>query len=145
VQGVAVDKAGDVFADVSIGSSGAYITEYQNGLNGCHATILAVSLASAGGMAIDRNSDLIVCDQMGPTVDVIAPPYTIVTRTLGSGFADPYDVTLNRKNTLAFVPDAYYAEVFVIDYATGVIKETLGAANGLSHPLSAVDGPNAVY
>lgn len=145
VQGVTVDKAGDVFADFSMGSSAASIAEYKGGLNGCHATILGVTLASAGGMAIDKNNNLIVCDQMGPTVDVIAPPYTRVTRTLGSGFADPYDVTLNRKNTLAFVPDAYYAEVFVIDYATGAITKTLGSGNGISHPLSAVDGPNAVY
>jgi len=32
-----------------------------------------------------------------------------------------------------FVPDAYFAEVFVIDYATGAITQTLGSGNGRSH------------
>ena len=47
--------------------------------------VLGVTLDYAGGLTTDKNDKLIVCDMNKPAVDVIAPPYTHVTRTLGSG------------------------------------------------------------
>lgn len=140
VEGVAVDASGDVFVDF-----GSSIVEYKGGLSGCSATPLGVALQSAGGMAIDRNDDLLVCDQLGQTVDVIDPPYTSVTRVLQTGYA-PFHVTINKDNRLAFVASVDEAAVFVVDYGTGSTQATLeGKAEGLADPVGAVDGPNDVY
>jgi hypothetical protein len=145
VEGVAVDLAGDVFVDYNTPSSGAKITEYKGGLSGCKATVLGVTLGFAGGMVLDAHSNLIVCDQTAPAVDVIDPPYSSVTGTLGSGYSDPFHVTINKANALAFVADAAAANVQVLKYPSGTNVITLGSAQGLSDPFSAVDGPNAVY
>lgn len=140
VEGVAVDQSGDVFVDF-----GSSIVEYKGGLSGCSATPLAVTIDAAGGMAIDRNDDLLVCDQLGYAVDVIDPPYTSVTRVLQSGYA-PFRVTINKDNRRAFVASVDEAAVFVVDYLTGATQATLeGKAEGLADPVGAVDGPNDVY
>ncbi len=140
VEGVAVDQSGDVFVDF-----GSSIVEYTGGLSGCTATPLGVTLESAGGMAIDRHDNLLVCDQLGQAVDVIAPPYTSVTRVLQSGYA-PFHVTINKDNRLAFVASVDEAAVYVVDYATGGALATLaGKAYGLSDPVAAVYGPNDAH
>jgi hypothetical protein len=139
-EGVAVDPSGDVFVDF-----GSSIVEYIGGLSGCTATPLGVTLESAGGMAIDRHDDLIVCDQLGQAVDVIAPPYTSVTRVLQSGYA-PFHVTINKDDGLAFVASLYEAAVYVVDYSTGgTLAKLEGKTYGLADPAAAVYGPNDVY
>jgi DNA-binding beta-propeller fold protein YncE len=143
-EGVAVDTKGDVFVDYNESGAGAII-EYTGGLKGCHATVLGVTLSFAGGMALDSKGDLLVCDQLKPAVEVIDPPYTKVNHTLGSGFTEPFHVTLNKANTFAFVADVGAAKVFIFDYPNGHFVTTLGSADGLTDPSGAVDGPNAVY
>jgi hypothetical protein len=140
VSGVAVNVSGDVF--VAYGSN---IAEYKGGLGSCNAKTLGVTLGFAGGMVLDQHNDLVVCDQVGPTVDVIAPPYKNVTRTIGSGFAQPLHVTLDRENLLAFVADDVAKAVTIVDYQTGANVKRLGRANGLIDPSGAVDRPNADY
>jgi hypothetical protein len=147
VEGVAVDKHGNVFADYNITSGSittGYIVEYTGGLTGCNATVLPITLKFAGGMVFDKHGNLVVCDQEGPVVDVIAAPYTSVTGTLGSGYTDPFHVTINKKNKQAYVTDLAAAVVDVLDYPSGTNVATLGSANGLSDPSSAVDGDNYV-
>jgi DNA-binding beta-propeller fold protein YncE len=144
VEGVAVDKSGDVFAYYN-GTSGAKITEYKGGLKGCTGTVLSPTFEFAGGMAIDKNGDLIVCDQDADEVEVIDPPYTSVTKVLESGDL-PFHVAINEDNKLVFVASDSDADVQVIDYATGTVVDTLSSGeDGLSDPAAAVDGPNAVY
>jgi hypothetical protein len=64
---------------------------------------------------------------------------------LGSGYSDPFHVTVNKSNHLAFVTDVNDADVRVLKYPSGADVTTLGSANGLTIPSSAVDGINAVY
>jgi DNA-binding beta-propeller fold protein YncE len=144
VEGVAVDKSGDVFAYYNTKSGTAKITEYKGGLSGCKGTVLTPTFEFAGGMAIDEEGDLIVCDQNAGEVEVIDPPYTSVTRVLASGDA-PFHVTINEDNKLVFVASFGDADVQVIDYATGTVVDTLNGSQGLVDPASAADGPNAVY
>lgn len=143
VRGVAVDKAGNVFVAYDLGGSSdnGRIVEYSGGLKGCKGRVLGVTLDYAGGIAIDRNGNLIACDMNKPAVDVIDPPYKRITRTLGSGFRDPVNVTINLNNTRAFVADIVLGRAYVLDYASGKLITTVdgGQVGG------AVDGPNAVY
>lgn len=148
--GVAVDASGDVFVDAPSSSGATIIYEYIGGLikHGhpyrCYPTTLGATVYRGAGMALDNNNDLIVCDDFTESVDIIDPPYSGVTRTLGSGYADPYAVTLNKDNVLAFVTDLLLNEVFVYDYKTNTLVATIGSGNGIELPNSAVDGPNAV-
>jgi hypothetical protein len=150
VEGVAVDANGDVFVDYNKNAYGSgKIAEYKAGLAGCHKRVFNVALAFAGGMVLDAQGNLIVVDQNAPAVDVIAPPYSRITGTLGSGYLAPFHVTLNKNNKLAFVADLY--DVFVINYPSGSLAATLGEAqapdraDGFALPAGAVADPNAVY
>lgn len=148
VEGIAVDKHGDVFVDYNVSTTSSttgYIVEYPGGLAGCNEQTLGVTLHFAGGMAIDKHGNLVVCDQEGPAVDVIAAPYTHITGTLGTGFADPFHVTISKTNKLAFVADIGNEAVYVLHYPSGSLVKTLGPSIGITDPSAAVDGPNAVY
>lgn len=145
VSGVTVDSANDVFVSFTVNNVGA-IAEYPGGLGDCSKKIvLGVPVVFPYGIAIDKQNDLVVADAGAAQVDVVDPPYSSVTRTIGSGFMEPITVRLSRNNALAFATDYKVHDVFVIDYQTGAIVTMLGTVYGLSDPRSAVDGPNAVY
>lgn len=140
MSGIAVDSKNDVIVSFDTGE----LIEYAGGLSGCNMAVLGASLATAYGMTVDKHNDLVVCDPAAAAVEVIAPPYSSVARAFGSGLTEPINVTVNRTNSLAFVVD-YDKDVQVYDYQTGALLTTLGTVYGLVSPLSAVDGPNAVY
>jgi hypothetical protein len=145
VSGVAVDAANDVFVSFEAGAVGA-IAEYPGGFGDCsHEKVLSAPLVYPYGIAVDKNNDIIVADAGNAQVDVIDPPYSSVTRTIGSGFLEPSTVTLSRNDKLAFATDYQVHDVFVINYQTGAMITTLGSVYGLGDPTAAVDGPNAVY
>ncbi len=144
-EGVAVDKSGDVFVDYNASGKGAgKIIEFRGGLAGCKATNLGVTLSFAGGLALDKQNDIIVCDQRAKSVDVIAPPYAKITRTLGRGYSDPLHVSINRRNDRAYVTDVGTWTVRVLDYPSGSKIATLNRKNGLELATSAVDRSNYV-
>jgi hypothetical protein len=144
VEGIAIDRSGDVFVAYNT-SSEARIVEYAGGLSGCSGKVLGVKLQYAGGVVLDRQMNLIACDQGRATVDVIKPPYDRVSRKLGSGYQDPFHVTINAHNTRVLVADQALADVQVLSYPSGTNIATLGSSNDLVDPSSAVDGSNAVY
>jgi DNA-binding beta-propeller fold protein YncE len=146
VEGVAVDKKFDVFAAYALPNGGGAIVEYPRGLaqSECVGTVLPITLDFPGGMVLDDNGNLIVCDQSAPAVDVIAPPYTSITRTLGSGYEDPFHVTIDAAGNHASVTDFAARVVQVLNYPSGTIAATLGSANGLDEPAGAVDSKNRV-
>jgi DNA-binding beta-propeller fold protein YncE len=147
VVGVARDKRGDVFATyIEYSDHGpSKVVEYPRGLidSGCNGTVLPIAFDTADGIAVDREENLVVCDEGAPAVDIIAPPYTKVTGTLGSGWAGPMFVTINRTGTQAYVVDAE-SQVRILTYPNGSNVATLGSANGLVSPVSAVDTKNYV-
>jgi hypothetical protein len=145
VEGVAVDGAGDVFVDYYTGSVGAF-TEFVGGLglSGCVGTTLGVTIGFPGGMVLDKNGALVVCDQTAPALYVIKPPYGSVKFHLGTGWKQPFHVTYSRALKEAFVADVATASVQVLKYPSGINVTTLNSANGLALPMSAVDGENFV-
>ncbi|MGB8910261.1 MAG: hypothetical protein WCC84_16060 [Candidatus Cybelea sp.] len=146
VEGVAVGKKGEVFADYNATASGdGRIVRYLHGLPDCiRGKVLPISLSFAGGMALDNHGNLLVCDQNAATVDVIPPPYTSIQKTFGSGFSIPFHITINARNTRAYVADYGTGEVYVLSYPTGSLVATLGSSNGISFAWAAVDSNNYV-
>jgi len=142
VTGVAVDAKGDVFVEYFSSSlAKGVLAEYEGGLSGCKETGLTPTFQFNGGIAVDKKRDLIVCD--ASQVDVIDPPYTRISGTIGSGFSGARGVSLNKKNNLALVADTSANTVTLINYPAGSNKTVL--TSGLSEPEGVVDSPNAVY
>jgi hypothetical protein len=135
--GVAVDGFGDVFFSyVGAGGNSSGIAEYTGGLNGCNATYFTLSgsqggLVYATAMVIDKRGDLVVCDTMNGTVDIIPPPYNTITKYI-KGFSGPTGIALNKKQNLLYVADRNLVEVQVLTYPAGTFKETI--ASGIGDP-----------
>jgi hypothetical protein len=146
VYGLAVDGRGDVFARIfSYKSELPEIVEYPGGLNNCASpTVLTALSPGGGGIAVDKNDNLII--GASSTVQVLdAPNYNAVSATIGSGFACATNVRLNKANDLAFVTDTCNDTVTVVNYPSGTNAAVLGTGNGISKPYAAVEAPNAVY
>lgn len=149
--GIAVDRQGDVFLTVDYSSGGASIVEYPRGIikSRCVGTVLPIEPGPYGsfyGAAVDTQGNLLVASlsPYSASVDTIAPPYTSVTGSLGSGWSAPFDVTIDRAGTRAYVTDAGTKTVTILAYPSGAIIATLDSANGISAPLAAVDSKNYV-
>ncbi|MGA8576842.1 MAG: hypothetical protein WB609_14300 [Candidatus Cybelea sp.] len=142
VFGVAVAPNGDVFVAYDDGALG-HIVEYVGGLGGCNGTLLPITFGTASvfGIVLDNAGRLIVCQDSPPAVDVIDPPYTSISGTLGSGYGAPESVSINANNNLAFVSDGSN-KIYVLQYPSGTLIHTLGSADGLSVPRSAVEWAN---
>lgn len=145
---LAVDASGDVFVSYySIYTSGG-LYEFKGGLHSCTLTYLsAMGTKNTSGLALDANNNLIaaVSATDGPGIDVIAPPYTAITRTIGSygGFTG---LSLNKKNKLVFAAQFVGgSKVSIFNYQTGALVKALDQTYGIVDPLDVVDAPNAVY
>jgi hypothetical protein len=154
VEGVAVDKHGNVFISYdNLTADFGSVAEYVGGLvaSGCTATVEPITFGYVGSIVLDRQGNLVVCDQTGPgfsgaVVDVLAPPYNAITGTLGSGFADPFHMTIDMAGTRAYVADAGNAAVDVLTYPGGAPVATINSTSttGVVAPFSAVDEHNLV-
>jgi hypothetical protein len=135
VGGVALDKSGDVFVDYSGLNPSGQIIEFPHGLteSGCTGTVLPITLDSPGGMVIDKQGNLVAA--AGSAVDIIAPPYTSITGTLGMGWENATAVTIDKPGTQAYVTDYGASTVTVLTYPGGSIVGTIGE---VSNPWSAV-------
>lgn len=150
--GVAVNGRGRVFvtfdSTASTGTGGIIV--YPQGLAGrpyaCANATLPVKIVHPIGIAFDKQGNLVACDAnpYAPAVDVIAPPFSSVTRTLGSGWVIPFFASIDRAGTQAYVTDPGAADVQVLTYPSGTNVATLGSADGLSLPVSTVDSKNYV-
>jgi hypothetical protein len=98
------------------------------------------------GGFVDKNGNIVICDQNNSTVDVIAPPYSSISGYLGSGYSDPLHVRIGKHDKLACIDNFNYgaASVWVKDYPSGSVIAALGSTNGPSAPIAAVDGNNEV-
>lgn len=144
-KGVAVDKKGDVFVAYTFASGGGGgIIELNPGLSNCSETVLGVSLNTPGGMALDRNNNIVVCEEGDSAVAIVDPPYSQIAGYLGSGYALPTDVKIDKANTLAYVTDYENQQVLVLDYPSGSTVKVLNYSYGIETPMSAVDGSNYV-
>ncbi|MGB8519844.1 MAG: hypothetical protein WCD38_06725 [Candidatus Tumulicola sp.] len=146
---IAVDKDGNVFVGAFLGNGRGKIVEYVGGLvnSKCDSTRLPIPFSSAPhGIAIDKEGNLLATDPdrgVGD-IDVIAPPYTSITRTISTGGPWPVSVSLNKANTRMYVSDSSLNMVHVMTYPAGAILTSLGPTEGLTQPDAAVDGNNFV-
>jgi hypothetical protein len=141
VEGVAVDASDNVFVTYELNRRGL-ISEYKGGLRGCSGTRLGATVSIPGTMVLDKNNNLVICDQAGDAVDIIKPPYKHISGTLGSGYVEPIQATLNKQNSHAYVADYGARAVYVLTYPGGSRTARLGTSNGPALPVGAVDSEN---
>ncbi|MGA8574486.1 MAG: hypothetical protein WB609_02210 [Candidatus Cybelea sp.] len=143
VTGIAVDISGRVFVAYNDQQFIGHIVEYVGGFAACNAIALPISfLGFVGQMVMDNVGRLLICDSRGATVDVINPPYNSISGTLGSGMVFPQSVSINLTNTLVFVGDDSPPVERILQYPSGTLIHTLGAADGLHDADDAVEWAN---
>ena len=98
--GVAVDGNGNVFMSAWEFDNGPAVIELAGGLSGCNVTVLMYLSTTpnqpAPSLAVDANDNLIL--PWENTVDVINPPYSTVTTTVGYCYATCVYLSTRRTN-----------------------------------------------
>jgi hypothetical protein len=123
--GVAVGKAGEVFVTFnSLSSGNGGIVEFPHGLSDCKRKTLNISLKGpyTGKLQLDEKQNLVVADQESRTIDVIAPPYSSITKTIRT-CRGPFGIALDKTNTQMYV--ACGPEVSIVSYPDGTPIHTL--------------------
>ena len=145
---IAVDKDGDVFVGLFLHTGRGRVAEYVHGLldSRCRATRLPIKFrVPVYGIAIDKEGNLLVTDSAGrgvSVIDVIAPPYTSITRTLQAGLTWAASVSINQDNTRVYVSQS--SDIAILDYPAGARIATLGSGQNLTQPTSAAGSDNFV-
>jgi DNA-binding beta-propeller fold protein YncE len=91
-------------------------------------------------MVLDNAGKLVVCDRTG-AVDVIDPPYTSISGTLGSGWFSPQFVSISSDNQRVYVSDQS-GQVRVLQYPSGTLIHTINVSNGQDTPYGVVEWQN---
>lgn len=124
-EGLALDKRGNLFVGYN-GPSGGRVLEFapksQTGKD------LGIAIGFAGGVLFDATGDLVVCDQIGPAIDVFPPGATQPSRRLVSDkISDPYLIAFDRHFGRLYVANSGGGakNVYAFDYATGSIADTI--------------------
>ena len=136
--GIAVDTASDVLVAYNLSGKG-HIVEFT-GFSSCKSRRLGVRLGTAGGMAVDRNNHIVICDESRHSVDIIKPPYRAVSGHLVAGWTgQPTDVKINAANNRAWiVSDGSVSKLY---YPSG---QPVASIVPGTYAYGAVDGSNYV-
>jgi hypothetical protein len=127
----------------------AQIVEFRGGLAGCSGTVLGAQIGASGGLILDNHNNIIVCDQWNAVVDVIAPPYTSIAKTI-SGWVDPFQPALEKrgKKMLLYVSDnaggaSGTGQIQVFGYPSFTLVASLSGGT-IFYPLGVTDTFNLV-
>lgn len=77
---------------------------------------LGISLGFAGRLIVDRQGNIIVCDQAAPAVDVFPPGATQPSQQIKGPFVDPFALALNKNSSRLYVADGAGNDVYVYAY-----------------------------
>jgi hypothetical protein len=144
VGGIAVDDHRDLF----VVDSGGVLVEFPRGSTTPRQLGITFN-TSYGGLAIDRDRNLIGCNQGSPSsgqsaVVVIAPPYRRVKKFI-FGFTTPQSVAFNARESELFVADSgppyLPGSVYVLTYPSGSLVTQI---SGLKKPFGVAFSPNSL-
>jgi hypothetical protein len=108
IRGVAVDKAGDVFAS-GVKEQGSIVVEFKNGK--MPGKLLRLQTGIADGMEVDKNQNLLVVDPGARLVEAFPPPYS-----------GPAAFTIPTKGSSEFGHlDAANKNIYVSNFSSGTV------------------------
>ena len=153
VEGVAVNSAsGNVYVSYNDNANVGHIVKYTNFLTGCNGTAVAtaVTFGFVGGIVLDPNNRLLVCDQTNAVIDRLSgPSYNTVSATYGTSYvSDPLHATLNRTGSNGsnrlYVSDPALNTVWFFGYPGGAYQSKLDSNTipPLNLPMGAVRWKN---
>jgi DNA-binding beta-propeller fold protein YncE len=137
-EGVAVDASGDIFVSFFNKQKRGAFEEFVAGNS--TATLLAASVASPGGIILDKQRDIIADDQRG-AIFRIPPPYT-TDMGIVSGMFDPFRVALSKDEKTLFSANSGSGTVTIYKYPSAKLIKTLGSADGLDGADGVSQNPN---
>ncbi|HEX3369514.1 MAG TPA: hypothetical protein VHS56_08065 [Candidatus Cybelea sp.] len=131
---VALDRAANVYVTTYAASfSNGEIIEYPPGST--QGANLGIVTKEPGGIALDRAGDIVTADQGLPGVLVFPPGKTQPKSTFARNALDPDPVRFSRKEKQVYVGDSVGNAVYVYDYPSGKLVDTI---------TDGVDGPNGL-
>jgi sugar lactone lactonase YvrE len=131
---LALDAGGNLFVTTYTANfSNGEVLEYGPGIT--QGTNLGIVTKAAGGIALDKAGAIVTADQSLPGVLVFPPGATQPARTFGQNAVDPDPVRFDADRRRAFVGDSVGNAVYVYDYASGALIDTI---------TDGIDGPNGL-
>jgi serine/threonine-protein kinase len=131
---VALDPKSNVYVTTyNSGFSAGEVIEFAPGTS--TGTNLGIATREPGGITLDKSGDIVTADQGLPGVLVFPPGKISPSKTFAQNTLDPDPVRLSHNEKLAFVGDAVGNAVYVYDYPSGKLVDTI---------TDGVDGPNGV-
>ena len=131
---VAVDSKSNAYVTTYNASySAGEVIKYAHGT--AQGTNLGIATGEPGGITLDKAGDIVTADQRLPGVLVFPPGKTSPSKTFAQNTLDPDPVRLSRNERLAVVGDAVGNAVYIYDYPSGKLVDTI---------TDGVDGPNGV-
>jgi sugar lactone lactonase YvrE len=131
---VALDPSGDAYVTTYTSSfQSGEILEYSPGSS--QGKNLGIVTEAPGGIALDSSGDIVTADQRLPGVLVFPPGKTSPKKTFAQNTLDPDPVRLDRRELHAYVGDSVGNAVYVYDYPSGTLVDTI---------TDGIDGPNGL-
>jgi sugar lactone lactonase YvrE len=133
-----IDLAIDANANVYVTT---YTSSFSNGEiiefppNSTEGTNLGIVTKGPGGITLDKAGDIVTADQTLPGVLVFPPGATSPSEVFGQNMTDPDPVRLDRKENEVYAGDAIGNAVYVYDYPSGTLVDTI---------TDGIDGPNGL-
>jgi hypothetical protein len=128
--GLALDSKNNLYVGWSNSSSGAagHVMKFKSGAT--TGRDLGITVKYSGGLAVDKHDDLLVGDQGNNVIDIFKRHASTPFRTIDTSPAYPYQFAFDRVERYLYLVSGTPAEVYVYDYATGVLAWTV--TQGLS-------------
>ena len=131
---LALDNSGNVFVTTyTAGYKSGEIIEYSAGST--NGTNLGIAIIEPGGIALDKAGDIVTADQGLPGVLVFPKGKTKSSKTFAQNTIDPDPVRFEKDERRVYVGDAIGNAVYVYDYPSGTLVDTI---------TDGIDGPNGL-
>lgn len=131
---VAIDASGNAYVTTYTSSfKSGEILEYSPGST--TGTNLGIVTKQPGGIVVDKAGDIVTADQGLPGVLVFPPGKTSPSETFARNTIDPDPVRFVHGETTVYVGDAIANAVYVYDYPSGTLVDTI---------TDGIDGPNGL-
>lgn len=114
--GLAVDPSNNLYVSYN-GPTGGRILKFAPGSQ--TGQDLGIHLGFAGGLALDRNLDLLACDQTAPAVDVFPPGSSTPSLVITGNFVNPYGLAFGKYFQKLYVADSASDNVLIFSYPDG--------------------------
>lgn len=116
--GLAVDPSNNIYVSVNTNRGGRVLKFSPGSKTGQD---LGISVGFAGGIALDKNLDLLVCDQTAPAIDVFPPGATQPSNVLKAPFINPYGLAFGTFFQRLYVADSAGDTVYIFSYPDGAL------------------------